>query len=206
MITSDTKTMKFEGWALTYLTAVIVLLVSALIFLFYGWNDASFHLAMRTTARISFLLFFIAFTASSLNRLWPAKSTQWLRRNRRYIGVSFAVSHTVHLALIITIAFAIPEPFRSEQRIAGVVLGTIAYGFIFAMALTSSNRAQTWFGPGKWQALHKTGGYFILLVFTLTYVKHLMTNPAFYSPFIVAVAAILGLRIVARLRAGGEKI
>ena len=198
--------MKLEGWALTYWTAVIVLSMSALILFFYGWNDASFHLAMRMTARISFLLFFLAFTASSLNRLWPTKSTQWLRRNRRYIGVSFAVSHTVHLALIVTIAFAIPEPFRSELRVAGLALGAIAYGFIITMALTSSNRAQTWLGRGKWQVLHRTGGYFILLVFTLTYVKHLLTNPAFYSPFIIAVIAILGLRIAARSKTGGEHI
>ena len=192
--------MKFEGWALTYWTAAIVLLMSVLILFSYGWNDASFHVAMRSTARTSFCLFFLAFTASSLYRLWPTRSTHWLIQNRRYIGVSFAVSHTVHLALIAIIALAIPQPFLSEQRVAGVVLGTIAYAFIFAMALTSSNRAQTWIGLVKWRALHRTGGYFILLVFTLSYIKHVLINPAFYFPFIVAVITILGLRFAARSR------
>jgi sulfoxide reductase heme-binding subunit YedZ len=186
--------MKFEGWALTYWAAAIVILMSAPILFSLGWNDASFHVAIRATARTSFGLFFFAFTASSLYRLLPFKFTRWLLRNRRYIGVSFAVSHFVHLSLIATIALV----FLSEQNAAQVIFGFPAYCFIMAMALTSSDRAQAWLGLDRWRLLHLVGGYYILLVFSLSFIIHALVEPVFYTPFIIAVIGILGLRAASR--------
>ena len=67
-------------------------------------DAASTHVALRITARVSLLLFLWAFAASALARLLPNRTTQWLESNRPSAVLAFAVSHTVHLGLILTLA------------------------------------------------------------------------------------------------------
>ncbi|MFI5500572.1 hypothetical protein ACIA5E_16060 [Nocardia asteroides] len=54
-----------------------------------------------------------AFVATSVLALWPGEPARWLARNRRYLGLSFAMSHGVHLAAIVTLARTDPETFDS---------------------------------------------------------------------------------------------
>ena len=57
-------------------------------------------MVIRFTARTSLLLFCLAFSAAALARLWPNAWTRWQRRNRRYLGVTFAASHGIHAVAI----------------------------------------------------------------------------------------------------------
>ncbi len=61
-----------------------------------GFEVDGVRMVIRFTARTSLVLFCLAFSAAALARLWPNASTRWLRRNRRYLGVSFAASHAIH--------------------------------------------------------------------------------------------------------------
>src|SRR5262245_20175709 len=62
----------------------------------------SWQLAARFTARWSFPLFLLAFTASAWPRLWPGRWTRALVRSRRGVGLGFATAHTVHLGALTT--------------------------------------------------------------------------------------------------------
>jgi hypothetical protein len=71
---------------------------------------------IRATARTSVLLFCAAFTASSLAQLWKSPATRWMIRNRRYLGVSFGVSHAIHYVAVAAFAILDPDAFFLWRR------------------------------------------------------------------------------------------
>jgi|TARA_B110000977_G_scaffold86651_1_gene115436 sulfoxide reductase heme-binding subunit YedZ len=197
--------MKFQGWAITYWLSFSILLVVVLFLFIAGWYPSSILVAIRSTGRTSLILFSAAVTASSVYHFWEIPFSKWVLRNRRYIGVSFAASHFIHLALIGAIALAFPEPFLKDQAPSQWIFGGLGYVFVALMALTSSDRAQQWMGMKKWKKLHLVGGYYIWFVFFITYIKHTKQDPTFYTPFLVFTGAVLVLRIVKHLHVGRIK-
>jgi methionine sulfoxide reductase heme-binding subunit len=140
------------------LSAAIIIVVVSIAYR-YGFDVDGIRLVIRTTARTSLLLFSLAFTASAVYRLWPNAWTGWQRNNRRYLGVSFAVSHAVHAIAILIFASLDPEQFRQMVSAGTFVLGGVAYLFIIAMTLTSFDRTAAWIGPLRWRILHTCGAY-----------------------------------------------
>ena len=66
-------------------------------------DETTIRIAIRTTARISFVLFLSAFLCDALYRLMPAAATRWLKANKDGFTFGFAGSHTVHLAFILAL-------------------------------------------------------------------------------------------------------
>lgn len=128
----------------------------------------SWHLAARWTARVGFPIFLLTYLASSLFRLSPAPWSRALVRDRRWWGLGFAASHTVHLVALVVAVSLDPEP----RTLASLVPGSLAYMFILAMALTSNNAAMRALGR-NWKRLHTTGSHVIWLIFTLAYAKRI---------------------------------
>ena len=193
--------MKRVGWRLTALVTVLILAGLALHFGVSGWTAASVTAGIDATGRSSLALFSIAFVASSVQRLWPSSLTQWMLQNRRWIGLSFASSHAIHLALIIAMSIDFPDPFLSQQPAGKWLLGGVGYLFVALMALTSTNTAQRWMGMKNWKRLHLVGSYWLWAQFALTYVSHVKKGPAnFYLPFLVFTLALLVLRWIGHLR------
>ena len=193
--------MKRVGWRLTALVTVLILAGLALHFGVSGWTAASVTAGIDATGRSSLALFSIAFVASSVQRLWPSSLTQWMLQNGRWIGLSFASSHAIHLALIIAMSIDFPDPFLSQQPAGKWLLGGVGYLFVALMALTSTNTAQRWMGMKNWKRLHLVGSYWLWAQFALTYVSHVKKGPAnFYLPFLVFTLALLVLRWIGHLR------
>jgi methionine sulfoxide reductase heme-binding subunit len=152
---------------------------------------------IRATARSSLALFLPAFSASSLRRLWRGDLSAWLLRNRRQIGVSFAVSHAVHLAAILALAARFPATFQPGA--VTVVGGGLGYVFVAAMAATSSDAAVRRLGARRWKLLHRIGLWWLFVIFASSY----LAAPFFdvrYAPAGLAVLAALGIRIAAAVR------
>ena len=118
-----------NGWPFVGVASVAILAsVAAAIAITPDVGEAAGR-AVRLTARTSVALFLAAFTASALFRLWPNAWTRWQRQNRRYLGVSFAVSHGVHLAAIFWLKHVQPVEFAQrgecdhlDRRRAGLCL------------------------------------------------------------------------------------
>lgn len=128
----------------------------------------SWHLAARWTARVGFPVFLLTYLASSLYRLSPAPWSRALARERRWWGLGFAASHSVHLVALVVAVSLDPEP----RTLASLVPGGLAYLFILAMALTSSKAAMQVLGR-NWKRLHTAGIHVIWLIFTLAYAKRI---------------------------------
>ena len=96
--------MKLQGWQANGAVTGAVVIGLLKWFLVARWNAPTITSTIDATGRCSLFLFSIAFTASSIHRFCPSSLTRWTRQNRRWIGLSFAASHFIHLALILKIS------------------------------------------------------------------------------------------------------
>jgi sulfoxide reductase heme-binding subunit YedZ len=186
----------FEGWRLF---TVLTLTLIALCIWIAGMRqfDASgVRMVVRFTARTSLLFFCLAFSAAALARLWPNAWTRWQRRNRRYLGVTFAASHGLHLIAIVLFANMAPSDFAAATSAATYIFGSIGYAFIILMAATSFDRTAAMIGPRAWRILHLTGGYYLWFQFMVSFGKRVPGMPL-YSVFLIPLLAVMALRLIA---------
>jgi DMSO/TMAO reductase YedYZ heme-binding membrane subunit len=182
-----------QGWPLLgTLTTGLVLMSLAV--LAVGPDAEGFRLLIRVTARSSFVLFLLAFTASAAMRRWPGSATRWQLANRRQLGLGFAVSHTIHAAAIAGFAWIDPVGFHAATSAGNFVSGGLAYAFIALMAATSFDGAVRWLGPKRWRLLHLAGLYFLWVSFMITFGKRVPVSAAYVLPLAVLLAA-LALRL-----------
>ena len=194
-----------NGWRLVGTLSLLLAAMSLYFVASHGWDIEGVRLAIRATARTSLVLFVLAFTASALVELVPSEATRWQRRNRRYLGVSFAVSHFIHLAAIITLATLDTPLFWKLTNVTTIVLAGTAYLFIAAMTATSFDRTAAWLGPRKWRLLHLVGGWYIWISFAVAVGKRVPVD-SFYWPMaaLVLVAAIV--RLLAMFRRNRRRV
>ncbi len=192
------STDAWEGWSIVGAVAIALILGVTVMAMMSPGPVEGIRGIIRMTARSSFALFALAFTASAAGRFWPNAVTRWQRRNRRYLGVSFAVSHLVHLLAIFALGSTAPEELAAEANTVTWIFGGIAYGFIALMTLTSFDFTARWIGPHAWSILHTIGAYYIWLIFANSYLSRAIVMPA-YIPVAIVVLFILGLRIAARI-------
>jgi hypothetical protein len=194
------------GWPIVGWSTLIVAALASSVLLAAGGGEAGWRAVIRLTARTSLILFTAAFIASSLRALWHTPMTRWLLANRRYVGVSFAASHALHLVGIVALS-----RMAADFRLGGVaaVGGGLAYVFLAAMTATSSDRAVAWLGARRWRLLHKSGMYYCWFIFFITYAPRVLlgwASAALYAPFIAILLGALALRAAARQRSAASGI
>jgi methionine sulfoxide reductase heme-binding subunit len=186
----------FEGWRLFILLTLILAALCVGIAGMRQFEVEGVRMVIRFTARTSLLFFCLAFSAAALARLWPNAFTRWQRRNRRYLGVTFAASHALHAAAIIAFANMDPAGFAAATSLASYIFGGIGYAFIVAMTATSFDATAAALGPRAWRTLHLVGGYYLLLQFTVSFGRRVPEMPP-YALFLIPLMAVFVLRMVA---------
>ena len=198
-MSAPARSRLLEGWILVLWAALGIAIMVGVLFAASGAADLdTVKRGLRATARVSLTLFLLAFSASSLRRLWPNRATGWVLRNRRFLGVSFALSHFTHLGLLAVLSRLTPERFTADP--AGLIPGFIAYLFLAAMTATSTDRTAQWLGKTWWRRLHLAGSWWIWVVFAGAYAPKLARGPGYLIAGLALIAAV-GLCIAARLRA-----
>ena len=193
-----------EGWPLLGLITLILGAASLVAFVLAGGDIDGLRSVIRLTARTSLALFLASFLASSLIRFWPSDPTRWLRRNRRQIGLSFAVSHLIHAVALLLLMQRDPVLFWQLTNIGNIISGGTAYLLIAAMAVTSFNRSAAWMGPRAWSWLHWSGAHYIWISFMVTNGKRVPMSLWYLVPVVMLVAA-LGLRLAMRYGLAGRR-
>lgn len=188
--------MRFQGWWVTGFAFAGEMAFVAIALDYFGLSEEGIRAIVRGTARCSAVLFLCAFSASSAHFLLRRTWTAWLLRNRRYIGLSFAVSHTVHLLALVALGVWFPHPFIDDELgLSTLVKGGIGYMFIAAMAMTSFDPPKRWLGSRRWRLLHTVGGYYIWASFASIY-RALATQHVVFALFAGAMLLALALRVV----------
>jgi sulfoxide reductase heme-binding subunit YedZ len=155
-----------KPWLNLWIATVLILSLALAIDLFSAplglsvWREWAAY-----TARLSFVFFLAAYTASPLYALSQNRVFTFLRQNRRNAGIGFALAHTIHLAALSLYLMLLAEPISTVT----LVVGLGAYAAMFAMWATSSDGAIRKIGPALWRRLHKFGIHYLAFVFLFTY-------------------------------------
>ncbi|HYD06808.1 MAG TPA: hypothetical protein VEC60_13830 [Reyranella sp.] len=187
-----------SGWRLTGIVSLL-LAAMTLAFLAAQPDIDGLRQVIRATARTSLVLFATAFSAAALAQLMPNGITRWQRRNRRYLGVSFAVSHFIHLGALVVLARIDANLFWTLTNLTTIALAGTAYLFLAAMTATSFDRTAAWIGPRAWRLLHLIGGWYIWISFAVAVAKRLGQGPLYWSMMALLIAVAVA-RLIAMAR------
>ncbi|OQR34748.1 hypothetical protein BWR15_12305 [Pseudomonas sp. T] len=200
---------RLHGWRLFSLLSLLVLIVTALALWSQPQEVEALRSSIRVTARTSFALFLAIFLASSLAALVPSDFTRGLLRERRFLGLAFAFSHTVHAVLIILYVKFFPETFWNGRSVAANIPGSVGYLFIALLAVTSFPYAVKLLGVRVWKGLHSTGTWVIAGVFFLSFYKRLPMGswyPLGFGLIFSAIAFKLIAKLAVRLRRSARPV
>jgi methionine sulfoxide reductase heme-binding subunit len=166
-------------------------------------DETTIRVAIRATARISFVLFLGAFLSNALYHLVPATSTRWLKENKDRFTLGFAASHTVHLAFILTLVAALGREHLLNE-LGWIVLVAFVTGFLFIYALAADVlfRHRT-----LWSARFETLAHcYLITLFVVGFALSGIARPLFYAPFILVAVTAIGVRIAAAVRSRREQV
>ena len=106
---------------------------------------------------------FLVVAASSVQILFPGPFPMWWLRNRKYLGMCFAVAMAWQGAFI----FPMMSYFFREYYYEDIYLlrdeleGSVGYIFLAAMVVTSFQFGRKYLTQKQWKLLHKSGIYFL---------------------------------------------
>ena len=105
---------------------------------------------------------FLVTATSALFTLFPSEGSRWLLRNRRYVGLSFAMAMAWQGAFIFIVSSTHSEHYYAEIYLLRDELeGSSGYLFLSAMTLTSFGFFRRYLTPQQWTFLHRAGVYFL---------------------------------------------
>jgi hypothetical protein len=105
---------------------------------------------------------FLVVAISSIQILFPGSFSMWLMRNRKYIGLCFAVAMAWQGLFIFIMSYFFHEYYYADVYFfRDEIEGSIGYIFLPAMVVTSFNFGRQYLNSKQWKLLHKSGIYFL---------------------------------------------
>ena len=179
--------------------AFLIALVSAIAVLaIFGAGERGTVIALRVTARWSFLLFWLAYIGSAMARLFGPRLAGLARRGRDF-GLAFASAQVVHVSLVLWIFYLAPG---SNGGMAFFWVGIFC---TYLLALISLPRLHDTLGPLLWRTLRTAAIEYIALVFAADFIlaplqaNGLGSIPS-YLPFALLLIGGAGLRVATYVR------
>lgn len=188
-----------QNWKLAFLCIVLSILWFLGVFIFEGFNEASVRSNIRWSARISVIYFCLAFGASSFYGIIQNSTSVWILKNRKYLGVSFAIVHLIHLLFLVLLHCYFYKVFI-HRSILELALGGLAYVFIVLMLLTSFDQVSKMISKSVWTTLHTLGGYWILIVFSNSIIGRAISGNYEYIPLAILLIIVWLVRLIALVR------
>lgn len=182
------------AWDIVKIITLFSIVLFSFIFYSKGFNEESNRLVIRLTARISGILFCFAFGASAFHAWFKNSLSWWFFMNRKFWGISFAVMHLVHLGFLVFLHQYF-HPVFEQAATTSLLAGGLAYLFLVIMLLTSFPFFAKKITSKNWKILHTIGGYWIWLIFMISYVKRIMDGSNEYIPLVLLFTITLLLRI-----------
>ena len=155
--------MWINGWRLF---AVIVAVITAFMLLRLGSTDFSspqdLSAMIQYSVRWAVPFIFLVIATSALFKLFPNHLTRWFFRNRRYLGLCFAVAMAWQGAFIFIVSFSHSAHYYGEIYLLRDELeGSSGYLFLAAMTLTSFGFFRRRISAEQWRFLHLSGVIFL---------------------------------------------
>ncbi len=193
------RTGRISGWAIPGWTTVVVTAGIVLLFVGWGFDEATVRLAARWTARIAVVLFAASFAATGIRHTIPGVLSQWLDRSQRFVFVAFAATHLLHLVTLVLLGVYFPDPFREDLHPITIIGGGLAYVFVVVIAAAASERWRLLLGERVETWIRVVGSYYIWVVFAQAYGLRVLEEPEYLPFLVVLILALLsnlrGLRV-----------
>ncbi|ERL47434.1 methyltransferase TrmFO protein [Candidatus Micropelagos thuwalensis] len=167
-------------------SSVLFSFALAIYFFIIAPSDDSAGLWTRYSAHLSFLYLIAAYSVSILKDTFNFDAINNLATNRRYFGLSFSITHSVHLAALIYFFYTNNE----NPELVSILGGGLGYLLMYAMTLTSTDAMVKRIGIKNWKMLHATGVNYLVIIFFYTF-SGSMIETSLYSTYTVYVLVIL---------------
>ena len=182
----------FNGWPLFWLIAVLTFAAMGLGYWVIGVSTPEAAVNMiRLSVQLASPWVFLAFVATPMTQLFPGKLSNWLLRNRRYLGLSFAAGfgwQAVFIAVLLTLHNA--YYWEELHNDLDLLLRMASYALLFALTLTSFFPVRRKMHPKHWRWLHLLGIWYFWAAIWVSYAEQALSP----SPQIIWVLyAIFGL-------------
>jgi hypothetical protein len=161
---------------------LIAVALATIVLATIGVGEHATTIALRVTARWSFVLFWFAYTAGAMARLFGSHLAGLARRGRDF-GLAFASAQSVHVGLVLWVFYLAPGVNR------GMVFFWVGIVCTYLLALFSLPRLREALGPRLWRISCIIAMEYIALVFFVDFVRiplqanALGSYPVSYLPF-----------------------
>lgn len=157
-------------------------------------------MALRATARWSFLCFCLATCGGALTTLFGALFEP-LARKGRDLGLAFAAAHSVHIALVVWLLYISTEPF---PRVSLIVF-SIGVFFVYLLAVISlSGSLSARLGARRWKNIRSIGVEYIAFAYAFEFGGRILdgnlANAIHYFPLFAAAVGGPLLRAAAYIK------
>jgi sulfoxide reductase heme-binding subunit YedZ len=157
------KSKAINGWRLFWLisvpisAAVVVEMMGVDLFTGPGVS----HM-IGFSVRFAVPLIFLVVAASAVQTLFPGPFPMWWLRNRKYIGLSFAVAMAWQGLFIFIMSNFLREYYYEDIYLLRDELeGSVGYIFLPAMVITSFHFGRKYLNAKQWKLLHTSGICFL---------------------------------------------
>ncbi len=177
---------------------VVALALAAIVLAVFGAGDRGTVLALRVTARWSFLLFWFAYTGGAMATLLGPRLGGLARRGRE-LGLAFASAQLIHVALVLWLFYVTTGPGE-------MILFWIGVLCTYLLALFSLPRLHDLLEPRLWRTFRAIALEYIALAFAADFILAPLQAAGFgkypltYLPFALMLIAGAGLRVAAFAR------
>jgi DMSO/TMAO reductase YedYZ heme-binding membrane subunit len=157
------KNKAINKWRLFYLVSIPMSIVMVIAMMGADMSTGPGVSSMiQFSVRWAVPFIFMVVAASSVQILFPGPFTNWLLRNRKYIGMCFAVAMAWQgLFIFIMSNFFREYYFADVYLLRDELEGSIGYIFLPAMVVTSFHFGRKHLNQKQWKLLHKSAIYFI---------------------------------------------
>ena len=173
---------------------LIALALAITVLLIFGVGERGTSIALRATARWSFLLFWFAYAGGAIAWLC-GPHFGGLARHGRELGLAFASAQLVHVGLVLWIIHIAKEPSGA------MLFFWVGIFCTYLLALFSVPRLRNALEPRLWRIFRMIALEYIALAFAADFITlhadEFSKHPASYLPFALMLVSGAGLRIVA---------
>lgn len=157
------KNRAFNGWKLFWLITVPISFIMVLAMMRVdSWNGETVSSMIQLSVRWAIPWLYLAFAASSLQLLFPGSFSHWLLRNRKIIGLCFALTMAWQLFFILWMVTIYSDYYINNVYVLrDAIEGVTGYLFLLAMTATSFDIGRRQVSAKTWSVLHKCSMYFL---------------------------------------------
>jgi hypothetical protein len=142
---------------------VIAFALAGVVLAIFGAQERGTVLALRVTARWSFVLFWLAYAGGAIARLFGPRLDRLSRRGRE-LGLAFASAQLIHVALVLWLYYSATGP------VGVMTFFWLGIACVYTLVLFSLPRIRTALGPRFWSMFRTIAIEYIALVFALDFI------------------------------------